>query len=102
MSVAAVNPATAPESSDRTDSGLEELTKDLGEEEGDGESSGKKEGKEPGGNPVPPNAPESGVSILAHKIWIGNLDKRLSQYVHVAEPYIVSMAERSSTIDTKV
>ena len=86
MSVTAVNPTTAPESSDKTDSGLEELTKDLGGAEGEEESSGKKEGKGPGGIPVPPNAPESGVSILAHKIWIGNLDKRLSQYVHVAEP----------------
>ena len=29
--------------------------------------------------PVPPPTPKSGVSILAHKIWIGNLDKRLTE-----------------------
>ena len=29
--------------------------------------------------PVPPPNPKNGVSILAHKIWIGNLDKRLTE-----------------------
>ena len=29
--------------------------------------------------PVPPPTPKNGVSILAHKIWIGNLDKRLTE-----------------------
>lgn len=29
--------------------------------------------------PVPPTKPDSGTSILAHKIWIGNLDKRLTE-----------------------
>lgn len=29
--------------------------------------------------PVPPPTPKGGVSILAHKIWIGNLDKRLTE-----------------------
>ena len=29
--------------------------------------------------PVPPPVPKNGVSILAHKIWIGNLDKRLTE-----------------------
>ena len=28
--------------------------------------------------PVPPEVPKSGVSILSHKLWIGNLDKRLT------------------------
>ncbi len=29
--------------------------------------------------PVPPPNPKGGVSILAHKLWIGNLDKRLTE-----------------------
>ena len=29
--------------------------------------------------PVPPPVPRSGVPILAHKLWIGNLDKRLTE-----------------------
>ena len=29
--------------------------------------------------PVPPSVPKNGVSILAHKLWIGNLDKRLTE-----------------------
>ena len=29
--------------------------------------------------PVPPAEPESGISILAHKIWVGNLDRRLTE-----------------------
>ncbi|KAL5473294.1 hypothetical protein EMCRGX_G027761 [Ephydatia muelleri] len=29
--------------------------------------------------PVPPPVPDSGISILAHKIWIGNLDRRLTE-----------------------
>lgn len=29
--------------------------------------------------PVPPPAPKNSISILAHKLWIGNLDKRLSE-----------------------
>lgn len=29
--------------------------------------------------PVPPPVPKNGVSILAHKLWIGNLDKRLTE-----------------------
>ena len=28
---------------------------------------------------VPPPVPASGTSILAHKLWIGNLDKRLTE-----------------------
>lgn len=28
---------------------------------------------------VPPPAPKSGATILAHKLWIGNLDKRLTE-----------------------
>lgn len=31
--------------------------------------------------PLPPAVPASGISILAHKIWIGNLDRRLTEYV---------------------
>ena len=64
--------------SEETDSGLEELTKGLGEGEEVGENS-EKETKRLDEVPVPPNVPQSGISILAHKIWIGNLDKRLSQ-----------------------
>lgn len=42
------------------------------------------EGKAPSSSspepiPIPPTAPESGVSILAHKLWIGNLDNRLTE-----------------------
>lgn len=29
--------------------------------------------------PVPPEVPKGGVSVLSHKIWIGNLDKRLTE-----------------------
>ncbi len=29
--------------------------------------------------PVPPPIPPSGISIQAHKLWIGNLDKRLTE-----------------------
>lgn len=29
--------------------------------------------------PVPPTVPVAGISIQAHKLWIGNLDKRLTQ-----------------------
>lgn len=29
--------------------------------------------------PIPPPTPRGGVSILAHKLWIGNLDKRLTE-----------------------
>ncbi len=28
---------------------------------------------------VPPPVPKSGSSVLAHKLWIGNLDKRLTE-----------------------
>ena len=27
---------------------------------------------------IPPSVPKNGISILAHKLWIGNLDKRMS------------------------
>lgn len=30
---------------------------------------------------IPPSVPKNGISILAHKLWIGNLDKRLTGYV---------------------
>ena len=29
--------------------------------------------------PIPPPVPKSGISILGHKLWIGNLDKRLNE-----------------------
>ena len=29
--------------------------------------------------PIPPPVPKNGISILAHKLWIGNLDKRLNE-----------------------
>ena len=29
--------------------------------------------------PQPPTMPISGISIQAHKLWIGNLDKRLTE-----------------------
>jgi hypothetical protein len=29
--------------------------------------------------PLPPQSPISGMSIQAHKLWLGNLDKRLTQ-----------------------
>ncbi len=29
--------------------------------------------------PLPPTHPKGSVSILAHKLWIGNLDKRLTE-----------------------
>ena len=30
---------------------------------------------------IPPEYPKSGVPILAHKLWIGNIDKRITQLV---------------------
>lgn len=30
---------------------------------------------------VPPTVPSSGISIQAHKLWLGNLDKRLTELV---------------------
>lgn len=29
--------------------------------------------------PIPPPVPKSGISMLTHKLWIGNLDKRLTE-----------------------
>lgn len=29
--------------------------------------------------PIPPPVPKSGMSILTHKLWIGNLDRRLTE-----------------------
>lgn len=29
--------------------------------------------------PIPPPVPPSGISVLSHKLWIGNLDKRLTE-----------------------
>ena len=29
--------------------------------------------------PIPPSIPKAGMSILSHKLWIGNLDKRLTE-----------------------
>lgn len=55
-------------SDEETDSSLLELTRS------EGETKAVKEDAT-----VPPSTPQSGISILAHKIWIGNLDKRLSQ-----------------------
>ena len=69
----AVSSAEPTGADEGTDSSLLELTKGLGR--------GEKEEKEgvKTDQTIPPSTPESGISILAHKIWIGNLDKRLSQ-----------------------
>lgn len=77
MSEERATASTRPMDSEETDSGLEELTKGLEEGEEEGENGEKKIKRLE--MPVPPNVPQSGISILAHKIWIGNLDKRLSQ-----------------------
>ena len=29
--------------------------------------------------PIPPPVPKNGMTILSHKLWIGNLDKRLTE-----------------------
>jgi hypothetical protein len=29
--------------------------------------------------PIPPPVPKGGITILAHKLWIGNLDRRLTE-----------------------
>ena len=58
-----------------TDTSLLELTRGLQKEEGE-KGSGKTTSDT---KIVPPPTPQSGISILAHKIWIGNLDKRLPQ-----------------------
>lgn len=52
-----------------------------GAESGGGTSSDSSHEQSPDHDliPVPPPTPKSGVSILAHKIWIGNLDKRLTE-----------------------
>lgn len=31
---------------------------------------------------IPPSQPESGVPILAHKLWVGNIDKRITELVY--------------------
>ena len=31
--------------------------------------------------PIPPPVPKNGMTILSHKLWIGNLDKRLTECV---------------------
>ena len=72
---AAVTDAAGSE--EATDSSLLELTAGVKKEEGEGTDKPKKESGE--ALTVPPGVPQSGISILAHKIWIGNLDKRLSQ-----------------------
>lgn len=38
-----------------------------------------------GAIPVPPPVPQTGISILTHKLWIGNLDKRLTEWVDVTD-----------------
>ena len=68
--------ATPADTDEGTDSSLLELTRGLEKAEGEKEE-GEKAVKED--TVVPPNTPQSGISVLAHKIWIGNLDKRLSQ-----------------------
>ena len=69
--------STTPADTDEgTDSSLLELTDGLEKGEG-GKEERKKVVKED--LEIPPNTPQSGISVLAHKIWIGNLDKRLSQ-----------------------
>ena len=50
-----------------------------GSSEASPEPSGIKQSAEDELIPVPPPVPKNGVSILAHKIWIGNLDKRLTE-----------------------
>ena len=52
-----------------------------GAESGGGASSDSSHEQSPDHDliPVPPPTPKNGVSILAHKIWIGNLDKRLTE-----------------------
>lgn len=30
---------------------------------------------------IPPSQPESSVPILAHKLWVGNIDKRITELV---------------------
>ena len=30
---------------------------------------------------IPPSQPESGLPILAHKLWVGNIDKRITELV---------------------
>ena len=43
---------------------------------------------------IPPSQPESGLPILAHKLWVGNIDKRITELVsltyktgHVIQSY---------------
>jgi RNA recognition motif-containing protein len=38
---------------------------------------------------IPPEYPETGISIQAHKIWIGNIDKRITneQLLKILKPY---------------
>ena len=46
----------------------------------------EKNGRKPGASsdqeeliPIPPSVPKNGMTILSHKLWIGNLDKRLTE-----------------------
>ena len=67
-----------PDSSRSEEEKEEKGEKDVEELEEAGEAS---DGGKSGEVPIPPPVPQSGISILAHKIWIGNLDKRLTQSV---------------------
>ena len=32
---------------------------------------------------IPSSQPESGLPILAHKLWVGNIDKRITELVNI-------------------
>ena len=34
---------------------------------------------------IPPSQPESGLPILAHKLWVGNIDKRITELVNLLQ-----------------
>ena len=71
VKVAVADSTVATDTEENTDSSLLELTAGL--EKGEKATAADC-------TTVPPCAPQSGISVLAHKIWIGNLDKRLSQW----------------------
>lgn len=64
--------------SERRESSLVELHEDEVADDMDSEKPKPHSPTEP--LPVPPSVHPSGISVQSHKLWIGNLDKRLTEW----------------------
>ena len=71
--------ATPTECTDTKEGAESDLVRGLEEAEAEKHGETEREKKTDDSMAIPPSTPQSGISILAHKIWIGNLDKRLTQ-----------------------